>query len=154
TLGYDSYGRVVFEDGPRTDVLDRTTYTYYTCTTGLRCGQLQSIINALGQITTFLTYNAHGQPLTFTDPNGVLTALTYDLRQRLTSRSVGGEVTTLEYYPTGLLRRVIQPDLSFIQYTYDDAHRLTEIRNAEGDRIVYVLDAMGNTVATNVYDPF
>src|SRR5690242_7868351 len=34
TYTYDSYGRVMTEDGPRTDVSDVTTYAYYTCTTG------------------------------------------------------------------------------------------------------------------------
>ena len=28
----------------------------------------QTIANALSQVTTFNTYNAHGQPLTITDP--------------------------------------------------------------------------------------
>ena len=32
-------------------------------------------------------YNAHGQPLTIVDPNGLTTTLAYDARQRLTSRN-------------------------------------------------------------------
>src|SRR5207245_974777 len=96
TYTYDSYGRRLTADGPRTDVSDSTTYTYYTCTTGYQCGQLQTVTNAAGQITTYNTYNAHGQPLTITDPNGVVTTLTYDLRQRLTSRQVGTETTTFD----------------------------------------------------------
>ena len=30
-----------------------------------------TITDALGHVTTFNTYNAHGQPLTVTDPTGV-----------------------------------------------------------------------------------
>ena len=63
---YDGYGRMLTALGPRTDVLDKTTYAYYTCTTGYQCGQVQTLTNVLGQVTTFLTYNAHGQPLTIT----------------------------------------------------------------------------------------
>jgi YD repeat-containing protein len=150
---YDGYGRILTADGPRTDVSDVTTYTYYNCATGYQCGQVQTITNALGHVTTYNTYNVHGQPLTITDPNGVVTTLTYDLRQRLTSRTVGTEQTTFAYWPTGLLKKTTLPDGSFLQYTYDAAHRLTEIQDSEGNRIVYTLDNMGNRTAENVYDP-
>jgi RHS repeat-associated protein len=153
TWTYDTYGRILTVDGPRTDVTDVTTLAYYTCTTGSQCGQLQSATNALSQVTTFDSYNAHGQPLQITDPNGVVTTLAYDLRQRLTSRTVGGEQTTIEYWPTGLVKKVTLPDSSFLLYTYDDAHRLTRIDDAAGNYVVYTLDAMGNRTAENVYDP-
>ena len=107
---YDTYGRRLTEDGPRTDVSDVTTYTYYTCTSGYECGQVHTVTNAAGQVVTFNTYNVHGQPLTITDANSVLTTLAYDSRQRLTSRTVGSETTTLEYWPTGLLKKVTQAD--------------------------------------------
>ena len=105
TYTYDSVGRVLTIDGPRTDVSDLTTYSYYQCSTGYQCGQVQTITNALNQVTTFNTYNAQGQPLTITDPNGVVTTLAYDARQRLTSRAIGTETTTFTYWSTGLLKR-------------------------------------------------
>ena len=37
TYTYNSFGQVLTEDGPRTDVSDVTTYTYYTCATGGEC---------------------------------------------------------------------------------------------------------------------
>jgi RHS repeat-associated protein len=153
TYTYDSFGQVLTEDGPRTDVTDVTTDMYYSCTTGNECGQLHTITNALSQTTTFNSYNAHGQPLTITDPNGVVTTLTYDARQRLTSRQVGTETTTFEYWPTGLLKKVTLPDASYLQYTYDAAHRLTNITDSAGNHIDYTLDAMGNRTAENAYDP-
>lgn len=70
TYTYDSYGHVLTADGPRTDVLDKTTYTYYSCTSGYQCGQLHTVTDAAGNVTTYLTYNAYGQPLTLTDANG------------------------------------------------------------------------------------
>lgn len=150
---YDSFGHVLTADGPRTDVSDVTTYTYYSCTTGYQCGQIQTITNAAGHVTTFNTYNAHGQPLTITDPNGLVTTLTYDLRQRLTSRTVSGEQTTFEYWPTGLLKKTTLPDSGFISYTYDAAHRLTGVTDSDGNYITYTLDNMGNRTAEQVFDP-
>jgi len=153
TSTYDSYGRVLTVDGPRTDASDITSYTYYTCTTGLECGQLRTTTNALFQTTTYNTYNAHGQPLTITDANGVVTTLTYDLRQRLASRVAGGETTTFEYWPTGLLKKTTNADGSYVLYTYDAAHRLTRLEDGDGNRIEYTLDAIGNQTAENHYDP-
>jgi RHS repeat-associated protein len=153
TYTYNGVGQVLTADGPRTDAADITTYTYYGCTTGYQCGQIETITNALGQVTTYNTYNAHGQPLTITDPNGVVTTLTYDPRQRLISRTVGSEQTTFEYWPTGLLKKATLPDGSFIAYTYDAAHRLTGLNDSQGNRIAYTLDAMGNRTKEDVFDP-
>ncbi|HKU16771.1 MAG TPA: hypothetical protein VJQ52_20430, partial [Steroidobacteraceae bacterium] len=153
TYTYNAFGQVLTADGPRTDVTDVTTYTYYTCSTGYQCGQLASVTNAAGHATTYDTYNAHGQPLTITDPNGVVTTLTYDLRQRLTSRTVGLEQTTFDYWPTGLLKKTILPDGSFLEYTYDAAHRLTGVNDAEGNRIAYTLDTAGNRTKEEAFDP-
>ena len=153
TYTYDGYGRMLSAQGPRTDLNSTTTYAYYTCTTGSQCGQVQTITDALGHVTTFNTYNGHGQPLTVTDPNGVVTTLTYDLRLRLTSRQIGTETTSYAYYPTGLLQTVTLPDTSTITYTYDAAHRLTDITDGLGNHIHYTLDNMGNRTAENTYDP-
>ncbi len=150
---YNSFGQVLTVDGPRTDVADVTTYTYYSCTTGSQCGQVQTVTDALGHVWTYNTYNAYGQPLAITDPNGVLTTLTYDARQRLTSRNASGETTALSYYPTGLLKTVTLPDNSLLTYTYDGAHRLTQVADGLGNKIVYTLDALGNRTAENTYDP-
>ena len=149
---YNSFGQVVTADGPRTDVVDKTTFAYYTCTTGAQCGQLNTISNALGHVTTFLTYNGHGQPLTISDPNGVVKILTYDSRERLKSISVGTETTGFSYYPTGLLNTVTLPDSSTVQYGYDAAHRLTDITDGIANHIHYTLDAMGNRKSGLVYD--
>lgn len=153
TYTYDTYGRMLTADGPRTDVSDGTTYAYYTCTTGVQCGQIHTVTNAAGQVTTYNTFNAYGEPLTITDPNGILTTLTYDFRLRLTSRKVGTETTAFAYWPTGLLKQVTLPDGGSLTYTYDGAHRLTQVSDGLGNKIMYTLDAMGNRTAENVYDP-
>jgi RHS repeat-associated protein len=153
TYTYNTRGQVLTADGPRSDVTDVTTYTYHECTYGAECGQVETITNAAGHVTTFSSYNAHGQPLTITDPNGAVTTLTYDLRQRLTSRDVGGEMTAFTYYPTGLAKRTTLPNNDYIEYKYDAAHRLTGIEDAEGNRISYTLNAAGSRTIENVYDP-
>jgi RHS repeat-associated protein len=158
TYTYNADGRVLTANGPRADVTDTTTYTYYAADDAAtpqryRRGDLETVTNALGHTTTFNTYNGRGQPLTITDPNGVVTTLTYDARARLTSRSIGSETTTFSYWPTGLLKRVTLPDTSYVEHTYDDAHRLVEIEDGDGNRIEYTLDNMGNRTAENVYDP-
>ena len=153
TYSYNSHGQMLTAKGPRTDVNSTTTYTYYTCTSGYQCGHLQTVTDPVGNVTTYNSYNAHGQPLTISDPNGVVTTLGYDARQRLTSRQVGSEVTTFSYYPTGLLKQVTLPDSSYVLYTYDNAHRLTQISDGAGNSIQYTLDAMGNRTADKTYDP-
>jgi len=150
---YDSYGRVLTADGPRADVSDSTTYTHYTCTTGSQCGQLDTVTDALGHVTTYNTYDTDGRPLTITDPNGTVTTLTYDARGNLKSRTVGSEITSFTYYSTGLLEQLTLPDGSSLSYAYDDAHRLTQVSDGLGNKIVYTLDAMGNRTAENGYDP-
>jgi RHS repeat-associated protein len=153
TYTYDSYGRMLTAQGPRTDVSAITSFTYYTCTTGSQCGQVQTITDALGHVTTFNTYNAHGQPLTVTDPNGVVTTLTYDMRQRVLSRQIGSESTSYAYTPAGQLSQVTLPDGGIISYTYDGAHRLITIADGAGNSISYTLDAIGNHIVENAYDP-
>jgi RHS repeat-associated protein len=153
TYTYNAFGRVLTSDGPRTDVTDVTTSTHYACTTGTQCGQLNTATNAMGHVTIYNTYNAHGQPLTITDPNGVVTTLTYDARQRLKTRTVGGELTQFDYWPTGLLKKATLPDGSYLEYGYDNAHRLTSITDSEANYVNYTLDAMGNRTSDQVFDP-
>jgi RHS repeat-associated protein len=129
-----------------------TTYQYYTCSTGSKCGQVQTIQNPMGQVTTFSAYNAYGQPLTITDPNGVQTTLAYDLREHLTLSQVGTEPTNYYYWPIGLLKQVTRPDGSTLQFTYDGAHRLTTITDTLGNYIQYTLDALGNRTTETTLD--
>ncbi|MBK6598194.1 MAG: RHS repeat protein [Proteobacteria bacterium] len=158
----DSFGRVLTMNGPRTDVNDTTTYTFYSCITGVQCGQLQTVTNAKSHVTTYNTYNAHGQVTKITDPNNVATSLDYDARQRLVSQCIGGnlpactggELTQMQYWPTGRVKKTINPDGSFLLYSYDGAQRLTQIEDALGNKMAYILDAAGNRQVENAHDPY
>jgi len=159
TYGYQP-GTAILEsvDGPRTEVTDLTTYAYRTQDDSnmpmrYRKGDLWTVTNALGHVTEITEYDSHGNPLRVVDPNGIEIVLTYDLRQRLKTRTVGGETTSFDYYLTGLLQKATAPDGSWLQYTYDDAHRLTDITDQDGNRIHYVLDNAGNRKSEEVYDP-
>jgi YD repeat-containing protein len=152
---YDAHGNVLAVNGPRTDVADVTNYTYYQDGDAepAKRGNVATITNAAGHTTSITAYNAHGQPLTIIDANGLATALAYDPRQRLISRAVGGETTSHEYDAVGQLIRVTLPDNSFLTYSYDAAHRLIGMQDNLGDRIAYTLDAMGNRTQEQVFDP-
>src|SRR6185369_16611274 len=75
SYAYNANGKVLTVDSPRTDVSDVTTYTYYAdddADLGKR-GNVAAIANALGHTTSITAYNAHGQPLTIVDANGLTT---------------------------------------------------------------------------------
>jgi YD repeat-containing protein len=143
---YNSSGQVLTADGPRTDVNDITTYTYDTQ------NNLDTVTNALSQVTTLGSYDANGRPGTITDPNGFITDLVYDARGRLKSRTTGGEITSYTYDGVGQLTDVSTPSGASYTYTYDQAHRLTEIADNLGNHINYTLDVMGNRTLEQTFD--
>jgi YD repeat-containing protein len=159
---YNRFGQVLSEDGPRTDVADITTHVYHADTSfvgsgaaaqGHTLGDLASTTDPSGQTTTYDLYNKHGQLLQSTDPNGIVSTYTYDLRQRLTSASVGGQTTTYTYDPAGQLIQVSLPDGSRVTHTYDPAHRLIASADHLGNRIDYSLDNAGNVIGQTLKDP-
>ena len=156
---YNQYGQVLTAKDPLNNT---TTYAYYTDTAftgvdpnavGHTIGDLQSVTNAKGQVTTYTQYDKHGQLLQSSDPNGVLTANTYDLRQRLLSTSLGGQTTGYTYDPAGQLLKITAPDTNWVGYEYDPAHRIVATKDNLGNRIEYTLDNAGNRTAESVKDP-
>lgn len=149
---YDPFGRVLTATDPRNRT---TTNTYYPNdpAQGTNRGMLASVTNAVGHTTIITSYNPHGQPLSMTDANGLATAMGYDARQRLTSRTTGTETTSYIYDGVGQLTRVTMPDGSTLNYIYDAAHRLTQIQDGIGNRVVYTLDNIGNRIKEEYADP-
>jgi YD repeat-containing protein len=147
---YNRWGQVLTETDPRGGV---TSYAYHADTTAdVTRGDLQSMSNALGHTTSFPRYNRHGKPLRSIDANGVVTDYVYDVRQRLTSITVGGQTTAYNYRSDGLLTRVTLPDGTFLSYEYDGAQRNTAVVDNRGNRIEYTLDNVGNRVAESTKD--
>jgi YD repeat-containing protein len=143
---YNQYGQVLSIDGPRTDVNDVTNYTYDPQ------GNLISVTNALNQTTTLGGYDLNGRVGSITNPNGLATYLTYDPRGRLTHRISGSDNTHYTYDGVGNLTNVALPNGALYTYTYDQAHRLIQIADAQNNRIIYTLDAAGNRVKEETYD--
>ena len=149
---YGSFGRTLTATDPNSKV---TIFTYNSDSDpnlGKR-GNLASITNPVGHVTLITSYDASGRPITTSDANGLTTTLSYDKRGRITARQVGIETTHYEYDGVGQLSKVILPDASYLQYIYDDAHRLLEVDDELGDSIVYTLDAVGNRTQEQVFDP-
>ncbi|MDJ0657715.1 MAG: hypothetical protein QNJ40_26380, partial [Xanthomonadales bacterium] len=146
-------GALLTVDGPRVDVSDVTTYDYYlSAGTGFADGDLDTITNALGHVTKYLSYDDSGRPLQIQDPNGVVTALTYHPRGWLASSTIDGQSTSFAYDVAGLLTRITQPTGAFVDYEYDAAHRLVAMEDNFGNRVEYTLDAAGNRTVEETRD--
>ena len=63
------------------------------------------------------------------------------------------ETITFDYDAVGQLVKTTTPDGSSLRYQYDAAHRLTEIADGLGNVTQYTLDAMGNRIKEDVFDP-
>ncbi|MEO8486121.1 MAG: RHS repeat-associated core domain-containing protein [Betaproteobacteria bacterium] len=149
---YGTLGRVLTASDPNNKV---TTTTYHSDTDpdlGKR-GQVATVTNPLGHATQYTTYDAGNRLTSLSDPNGVVSAMTYDARGRLTSRTVDGETTTYTYDLAGQLTDVEMPDGAIVSNVYDAAHRLTEVQDGLGNKIVYALDGMGNRTSEQAFDP-
>ena len=145
TCPFEGYVKTI--DGPRTDVADITTRTYFgaehpSCATQptscpYRKGDLRYLDNALGQRTEFIAYDGAGRLLRQKDANGVITDLVYHPRGWLLSRTVRSNadgtpntsdaITRIEYEPYGEVKRVIQPDEVGMEYCRDAAHRIKAV---------------------------
>jgi RHS repeat-associated protein len=164
-------GLIKTMDGARTDLVDTTSYTYRqsddaSCaaspsTCPYRKGDLWKVTNALGQISETLKYDGTGRALSVKDPNNVIVDFEYDARGRLTARKLRGtddavetddQITRIEYWPTGMVKQVTQPDGAFTAYTYDDAHRLIGISDNEGNSMAYTLNAASERIREDTKD--
>lgn len=152
TYTYNRFGQMLTATGPRTDVADVTTYTY-----DVASGGLATVTNALHQVTTFGDYDAHGRPGYITAADGKTTRLSYTERGLLRSQTVTAgtlsETTTFDYDGAELLKQVTQPDGVLVMMTYDNAHRLVQVRDSLDNTVNYELDVLGNRIGERAKDP-
>lgn len=175
---YNALGQVLTAKDP----LNQTTTTVYYASTDIAVppkftkGDVQTVTNAAGHVTTFNEYEKNGRLTKMTDANGLMTTMTYHPRGWLSSRaasnSVATETTTYAYDNVGQLTRVTMPDGSMLNYAYEDAHRMVgisdqstgtapagngslrmQLANLTGNKILYTLDAMGNRTTESNFDP-
>lgn len=147
TYTYTPLGFIETEDGPRTDVADITRYQYDPD------GRIRRIVNALGQVLEVLEYDPHGRPLKLKDENAVTTTFSYDLRGRLISQDVGGQITLLSYDSKGRLIQTALPDQTTVSYEYDEADRLVLKRDHWNNQTRYQYDANSNLISQSVHAP-
>ncbi|WP_237384620.1 RHS repeat-associated core domain-containing protein [Xanthomonas campestris] len=154
-------------NGPRVDVSDITTFIYYTeddagCAQagacGHRKGDLWKVTNALGHKIEYLSYDGAGRVLAVKDAIGSVTDFSYHQRGWLATSTARGvdtasdRTTRIDYWPTGLVKQVTQPDGAFAAFTYDTAHRLTDIADNAGNTLHYTLDNAGHQVKEDTKD--
>jgi RHS repeat-associated protein len=156
---YDAQGRLVHVDGPRTDVQDIASITYFSNTdpcTGCR-GQRASVTDALGHVTTYVAYDTNGRLTEEKDVNGVIQKNVYDVRGRLTSTTSAFGLPTAEtagyaYDLAGKIVTSTAPDGVKATYGYDGLGKLVSITSPSGSKIVTVRDANGNVIGQDSFD--
>lgn len=158
-------------DGPRTDVVDVTSFSYYAadstnCSLAGGCdylkGDLRLVTNALGHVQSFLRYDGAGRVRRIRDANGIITDLSYTpvglLETRTTRFNADGApspmdaTTRMEYEPYGALRKTIDADGVSVTFERDSAHRLVGVADSLGNRIRFTLDGAGNRVREETLD--
>ena len=156
-------GLLLSVDGPRTDALDVTTYSYYmTDSATSRHGDLKTVTDALGHVTSYLSYDGAGRVLVVQDANGVFTNFAYTPRGWLASRTIRttsdnspsstDSATLITYKDFGSVASVTDPDGVVTSLTYDGAHRLTDVADNLGAHVRYTLDAAGNKIKEETFD--
>jgi RHS repeat-associated protein len=159
---YNSAGQLLTRTGPAdaSGNIDSIRLTYYAdtnadTTDSHTSGDLASITNGAGETTQFLEYGKDGLATKITRPNGQAITLVYGPRQGLAMSTIEdssgvAESTHYDYDDAGQLIHVVWPDGSAMDYTYDTAHRLTDLRDTVGNTVHLVLDNMGNVIQQEV----
>ena len=154
TYTWGTGGRLMSINGPRAaigPVDDITSFTYDTA------GNLLTMTNGLGHVTTFASYDANGRPGSVTDPNGTQTLFTYDALGRLLTSNVKhptttalDAITTYEYDVEGRLTGITLPATEKLSFVYDLAGQLLEIAAADGEKQTFAHDVMGNVTEQKI----
>ncbi|MEB0013535.1 DUF6531 domain-containing protein [Glaciimonas sp. Gout2] len=148
---YNATGQLESVTEPDGDGVNLTQLAYDAA------GNLSTITNGLAQVRLFGDYNINGRVGRITEDNGTTTILHYAPRGWLTSQVVTiagvAHSTRYRYDKVGQLIAVTLPDANVLTYHYDDAHRLTSIKDSLGNTIRYKLDLWGNRMGEDATDP-
>lgn len=159
TYTYNADGQALSETDPNGKV---TAFVYYAADDTATPkkwyrGDLMTLTDPVGNTTQFTEYDANGNPTKISDANGSVTTASYHARGWLVSQSVasGGVTRTssYEYWANGKLKKVTQPDGSWVSLAYDSSQRLTGIDDNLGNGVVFTLDDLGNRIGEAVKDP-
>ena len=139
-------------DGPglaAEGVNDVTTYTYTPL------GELATVTDPNGLVTTVLSRNAQGQATVVEEPNGNRWSFTYDPMGRVLTAGVAGPgeaplLRSFTYDIAGLITGYTDTRGAAWAFTYDEARRLTKTVAPMNDITTYGYDAAGNVTLTEV----
>ncbi|HVI55722.1 MAG TPA: RHS repeat-associated core domain-containing protein [Luteibacter sp.] len=167
-MTYDTTGRLVLEEGPRSDTgrigtLARHTYRATdasNCATGpcdYRKGDLWKSEDALGHAEEILAYDVAGRVRSRRDAQGTIVDYTYDKRGRTTEVEETRPnhvvaTTTLTYTPRGDVASITDADGVTLRFDYDKAGRLIQVANPSNHRLRFELDAAGHRIGELAYD--
>jgi RHS repeat-associated protein len=147
SYSYTTAGLLQTVTNPITGV---TTFAYDTS------GFLTSVTDPLSHVTQVTARNGRGRPTTVVDSNGVTTTLTYDLDDRPLTVIVnpGGAQSEYQFSYTnaGDISQVTLPGGGYLQYTYNDARRVTLITNDRGQTQTFTYDANGDQLTAQIND--
>jgi RHS repeat-associated protein len=165
---YDTAGRLVLEEGPRSDtgkVGTLARYTYRTadasnCAAGpcdYRKGDLWKSEDALGHAEEIIAYDPEGRVRSRRDAQGTVYTNTYNKRGWLieVKEARPGNVvatTNMTYTPRGDVASITDADGITLRFEYDKAGRLIQIANPSNHRLRFELDAAGHRTAERGYD--
>jgi len=157
-------GQVSLIDGPRTDVIDTTQFEYYPNveSVGLNRGRLKQVTNALGQLVrSNIQYSATGKIKSETRLNGKTITYTYHpgndrLWTMTESNGAESETTRWRYHNSGEVWDITTdyggPNSTIVIFGYDEARRLTSIRDGKGNYRNFILDSEGNVEREETFD--
>ena len=130
---------------------DVATFEYDTL------GNLLSVTNGLGHVTSFSDYDLNGRPKQSTDANNIVTRFEYDPLGRLKSMNVkhpttpaNDAITLLDYDAEGRVTAITRPETDAMLMDYNLAGQLTAIRAASGERIDFEYNAAGGVTSQSV----
>jgi RHS repeat-associated protein len=146
TKTYTLQGMVASVKGSRTDINDTTSYTYDAM------GNLTSVTNPKGHLTTYSNYDANGNARQISYPDGRVEIRTFDARSRMLTQTVDGGTTTYVYDARGLLTSKAFPDGSSEATLYDATYRVIGKDLSNGEKLRYTLDSAGRTIKTETFD--
>jgi RHS repeat-associated protein len=149
---YNSGGELQAAHGPRwaggSDTTDTVTYAYNAN------GYLQSATDALSHTTSINTVDWRGAPTKATDPNGVVTTVTYDIHGRILTRTINPGASQSEwqylYDAMGDLTQLTLPTNGTLKYAYDQGQRLTTVTDIRNETKTFAYDANDDPVKLTI----
>lgn len=139
---YDSVGNLIEE----IDALGNSTKTEYT-----NNNQVTKVINANGNVCE-LQYDKVGNNTVTIDGNGNKVILEYDNEDNLIkATNAEGTITNYEYDPMGRMTAVYDNIGNRMDYTYENG-RLIKLQDNTGRTIEYQYDLAGNVTQVKNYD--